>query len=270
MAQQGVFGEVLYAEGAYIHQLEDFWNSYESNWRLEYNKTHRGDIYATHGMGPACQVLDIHRGDKMNYLVAMDSKPVSIPAFMAKNGQDTTGFKNGQLTMTMIKTEKGKTLQIQHDVATPRPYSRMYNVAGTNGYASKYPTPGYALKGEALSESGTPDLANLSAHSFMPDDARKALMEKYKHRIQSELEETARQLGAVAHGGMDYMMDYRLIYCLRNGLPLDMDVYDLAEWCSLAPLTATSLENGSAPVQIPDFTRGHWNDVKGFRHAFAQ
>ena len=270
MAQQGVFGEILYAEGAYIHQLEEFWPYYEGNWRLDYNKNFRGDVYATHGMGPACQILDIHRGDKMNYLVAMDSKPVSIPAYMEKKGEDATGFKNGQHTMTMIQTEKGKTIHIQHDVASPRPYSRMYNIAGVNGFASKYPTPGYALQGEVLTESGAPDLADLNAHKFMPEEARKVLMEKYKHRIQSELEETARQLGAVAHGGMDYMMDYRLIYCLRNGLPLDMDVYDLAEWCCLAPLTALSLENNSAPVEIPDFTRGHWNDVQGFRHAFVQ
>lgn len=269
MIQQGVFGEISYAEGAYIHQLEDFWNAYEGSWRLEYNKTHRGDVYPTHGMGPAAQALDIHRGDKMNYLVAIDSKPLSIPAFIEKKGEDATGFKNGQHTMTLIGTEKGKAIHIMHDVASPRPYSRMYNVAGTKGYASKYPTPGYALQADALSEEEA-NLYNLSGHSFMPDDARRQLMSKYKHRIQSELEETARQLGAVAHGGMDYMMDYRLIYCLRNGLPLDMDVYDLAEWSCLVPLTEISLNNGSAPVEIPDFTRGHWNDIQGFRHAFVE
>ena len=151
MAQQGVLGEILYAEGAYIHQLEDFWNSYEADWRMEYNKTHRGDIYATHGMGPACQVLDIHRGDKMNYLVAMDSKPVSIPAYLKeKRGEEVTDFKNGQHTMTFIKTENGKTIHIQHDVASPRPYSRMYLVQGTKGFANKYPKQGYALKADAV------------------------------------------------------------------------------------------------------------------------
>lgn len=269
MIHEGVLGDVLYAEGAYIHQLEDFWNAYEADWRMEFNRHNRGDVYATHGMGPACQALDIHRGDKMNYLVSMDSKPVSIPRFLEKNGKDATGFQNGQHTVTLIQTEKGKTIEIHHDVASPRPYSRMYNVAGTNGFASKYPTPGYALKGDAIADKSNADLYNLNAHGFMPEGARKALMEKYKHPIQAELEETARKLGAVAHGGMDYIMDYRLIYCLRNGLPLDMDVYDLAEWSCLAPLTKLSLENGSAPVEVPDFTRGHWNDVQGYRHAFV-
>lgn len=269
MAQQGVLGEILYAEGAYIHQLEEFWDSYESDWRMEYNKTHRGDIYATHGMGPACQVLDIHRGDKMNYLVAMDSKPVSIPAYLKeKRGEEVADFKNGQHTMTFIKTENGKTIHIQHDVASPRPYSRMYQVQGTKGFANKYPKEGYALKADAVEAGSVPNLENLSAHSYVSDEVKQALMDKYKHPIHKELEETAKKVGG--HGGMDFIMDYRLIYCLRNGLPLDMDVYDLAEWCSLAPLTALSLENNSAPVAIPDFTRGHWNDVKGFRHAFSK
>ncbi len=269
MAHQGVLGDILYAEGAYIHQLEEYWESYESDWRMEYNKNHRGNIYATHGMGPACQALDIHRGDKMNYLVAMDSKPVSIPAYLKeKRGEEITDFKNGQHTMTMIRTENGKTIHIQHDVASPRPYSRMYQVQGTKGFANKYPVEGYALKADTVEESAIPDRKNMSAHFFVADDVKKMLMEKYKHPIHTELEETAKKVGG--HGGMDFIMDYRLVYCLRNGLPLDMDVYDLAEWCCLAPLTALSLENNSAPVTIPDFTRGHWNDVKGYRHAFCK
>lgn len=268
MAQKGVFGEVLYAEGAYIHQLEGFWDAYESDWRLEYNKNHRGDVYATHGMGPACQLLDIHRGDKMNYLVAVDSKPVSIPNYIREvRGEDPGDFKNGQNTTTLIKTEKEKTIQIQHDVASPRPYSRMYQLTGTKGFANKYPIQGYALEGSQIDSDVTPNHEDLNAHSFVPEEVKQALMEKYKHPIHQELEEKAKQVGG--HGGMDFIMDYRLIYCLQNGLPLDMDVYDLAEWCCLAPLTALSLENHSAPVIIPDFTRGSWDKTDGYRHAFA-
>ena len=272
MAQQGLFGEVLHAEGAYIHNLSDFWGYYEGDWRMQYNKEFRGDVYATHGMGPAAQALDIHRGDKMNTLVAMDTKPANIPEYLIEErGMDPDSahqFANGQHTMTMIRTEKGKTIHIQHDVASPRPYSRMYQVSGTRGFASKYPTPGYALEAEMVDESVTPDHENLNAHSFVSADVRDALMDKYKHRIHRELEEKAKEVGG--HGGMDFIMDYRLVYCLQNGLPLDMDVYDLAEWCSLAELSRISIENGSAPVEVPDFTRGNWNSVEGFRHAFAE
>lgn len=271
MAQQGLFGEVLHAEGAYIHNLSDFWGYYEGDWRMQYNKEFRGDVYATHGMGPAAQALDIHRGDKMNTLVAMDTKPANIPEYLIEErGMDPDSahqFANGQHTMTMIRTEKGKTIHIQHDVASPRPYSRMYQVSGTRGFASKYPTPGYALEAEMVDESVTPDHENLNAHSFVSADVRDALMDKYKHRIHRELEEKAKEVGG--HGGMDFIMDYRLVYCLQNGLPLDMDVYDLAEWCSLAELSRISIENGSAPVEVPDFTRGNWNKIHGFRHAFV-
>lgn len=271
MAQQGLFGEVLHVEGAYIHNLRDFWKYYEGDWRMQYNKEFRGDVYATHGMGPAAQVLDLHRGDKMNTLVSMDTKSVNLPEYLIEErGMDRDSayqFANGQHTMTLIRTEKGKTIQIQHDVSSSRPYSRMYQVSGTKGFANKYPNPGYALEGEMVDASVTPDHEDLNAHSYVSTEVRDALMEKYKHRILRELEEKAKEVGG--HGGMDFIMDYRLVYCLRNGLPLDMDVYDLAEWCSLSELSRISIENNSAPVEVPDFTRGNWNKVHGFRHAFA-
>lgn len=269
MAQQGVLGDILYAEGGYIHQLEDFWDYYEGDWRMEFNKQYRGDIYPTHGMGPACQVLNIHRGDKMNYLVSMDSTPKSIPAWLKEHrGESGEGFQNGQHTLTLIQTELGRTIEIHHDVATPRPYSRQYNVAGTKGYASKYPMPLLALKGESIDANTVPDHENLTAHSWLPKDVQERMMEQYKHPIHKELEQIAKEVGG--HGGMDYIMDYRLIYCLRNGLPLDMDLYDMAEWSALAPLSAISLEHNSAPVEVPDFTRGYWDLLQGYQHAFVK
>lgn len=171
-------------------------------------------------------------------------------------------YLNGDHTITMIKTELGKTMQIQHNVVTPRPYSRMYQLTGTKGFANKYPMEGYLLEPENVDKETVPNHENLTAHNFLPEEAKKALMEKYKPQILKDLEQQAKQVGG--HGGMDFIMDYRLVYCLHNGLPLDMDVYDLAEWCCLAPLSKLSLENGSAPVAIPDFTRGAWQKQKGY------
>jgi predicted dehydrogenase len=261
MAQQGLFGEILHAEGSYIHNLEPYWADYWNNWRLDYNATHRGDLYATHGMGPACLALNIHRGDKMNYLVSMDTKAVSIPAYIKeKTGKELKNFKNGDHTMTMIKTEKGKTIQIQHNVASPRPYTRMYQLTGTKGFANKYPKEGYALNSKSIGDDILVEHKKLTAHSYVSEELKKALMEKYKNPIVKDIEEKAKKVGG--HGGMDYILNYRLIYCLQKGLPLDMDVYDLAEWSCLAPLTELSLDKGSFPVEIPDFTRGGWNKLK--------
>ena len=268
MAQQGLFGEILHVEGAYIHSLDEFWGEYWNNWRLKYNRGHRGDVYPTHGMGPACQLLDIHRGDRMKTLVAMDTKAVTGGKIMERmTGEKCEDFKQGDHTLTMISTEKGKTMLIEHNVMNPRPYSRMYQLTGTEGFANKYPVEQYLFKTETLADGEVPDHENLNSHTPVPDEVKEALMLKYKHRIHQDLEEQAAKVGG--HGGMDYLMDYRLIYCLRNGLPLDMDVYDLAEWCCLSELTRLSLENGNCPVEVPDFTRGAWNKVQGYRHAFV-
>ena len=263
MAQQGLFGEVLHAEGAYIHNLEPFWDYYHNNWRLDFNQKHSGDVYATHGFGPDCQVLNIHRGDKLEYLVSMDTKSVvGLEVAKEKMGVDT--FANGDQTSTLVKTRNGKTVLIQHNVYTPRPYDRMYQLVGTKGFADKYPNSAFAFEPDQIADAAA-EYDNLSSHSYVPREVRDSLMAKYKHPIAKEIEEKAREVGG--HGGMDFIMDYRLIWCLRNGKPLDMDVYDAAEWSCLGELTAASIANGSKPVKIPDFTRGRWNKVNGLKLA---
>ena len=256
MAQQGLFGEVLHMEGAYIHNLEEVWPKHAGNWQLLHNKDHKGMLYPTHGFGPICQVLDIHRGDRLKTLVAVDTKAVNGPKMMEMmTGEKCESFRNGDQTMAMLTTENGKTVLLEYNVMTPRPYDRMYQVVGTEGYANKYPVEQYMFH-------------NIDPHDPVSAEMKAELDNKYKHRILVELEEDARRVGG--HGGMDYILDYRLIYCLRHGLPLDMDVYDLAEWCSVIELSRMSIENGNRPVAVPDFTRGAWNKVKGYRHAFAE
>ena len=277
MAQAGVFGEIIRAEGAYIHSLEWFWDAYwkdpadndtdNLHWRLKYNKENRGDLYATHGLGPVAQCLNIHRGDRFTTLVAMDTEPFFGKELVKeKTGKECKEFRNGDHTTTLMRTAKGKVVEIQHNVMTPQPYNRLFKLTGTKGYATKYPEPKLALSGDALEGTGAPQVDNLSAHGFMSDAQKDAMMAKYYHPILKKYVEKGRDLG---HGGMDFVMDSRLVYCLQNGLPLDMDVYDMAEWCCLAELGTLSMDNNCAAVTFPDFTRGHWNEQAGYRHAFA-
>ena len=267
MAQRGLFGEVVHVEGAYLHNLDEFWGDYWSNWRLDFNHKHRGDVYPTHGIGPDCQVLNIHRGDRMTYLVAMDTNPFNGPKHVEKQtGKPCNDFQNGDQTSTLIRTENGKTMLIEHNVMTPRPYSRMFQVVGTDGYASKYPVEELLFRGKQLA-NGKADYQNLDAHSPVPAAMRDSLLKAYTPDFVKAIEAKAKAVGG--HGGMDYVMDYRLVYCLRNGLPLDMDVYDMAEWCCIGELSRISIQNGSAPVEVPDFTRGAWNRLKGYRYHFA-
>ena len=211
--------------------------------------------------------MDIHRGDRFTTLVAMDTDPFFGKELVKeKTGKECKEFRNGDHTTTLMRTAKGKVVEIQHNVMTPQPYNRLFKLTGTKGYATKYPTPELALSGEALKGTGAPQVDNLNAHGFMNAEQRNAMMAKYYHPILKKYVEKGRDLG---HGGMDFVMDSRLVYCLQNGLPLDMDVYDMAEWCCLAELGTLSMDNNCAAVTFPDFTRGHWNDVKGYKHAFA-
>ena len=233
MARAGVFGEIVHAEGAYLHKL-DF---SKEVWRREYNRGHRGDVYPTHGIGPVCQALGIHRTDRLQTLVSMDTG-----AFTGRALTGDAAFANADQTNTLLRTAGGKTILIEHNVMTPRPYSRMYQLVGTQGYAAKYPVPQICLM-----EDGEEKLYE--------GEQLKALMAPYEPAgLPESLKAVAREVDA-KHDGMDLLMDYRLVQALREGRPLDMDVYDLAEWCALAPLSALSLEAGGAPVAFPDFTR---------------
>ncbi|MDD2289857.1 MAG: Gfo/Idh/MocA family oxidoreductase [Bacteroidales bacterium] len=256
MARQGLFGEIVHAEGAYIHDLRflnfDDTTGYWNMWRLEHNAQQNGNLYPTHGLGPIAHILDIHRGDKMEYLVSVSSGQFGMSAYARdKFGEDSDyaqrEYLNGDMNTSVIKTAKGRTIMLQHDVTSPRPYSRIHMISGTKGFAQKYPVPGIALE---------PD-----AHRFLPPGKMDSLLRLYEHPIVREVGQKAREVGG--HGGMDFIMDYRLVYCLRNGLPLDMDVYDAAEWSSIIELSRTSVANEGRPVAIPDFTRGAWNRLSG-------
>jgi hypothetical protein len=262
MAQQGLLGEIVHAEGAYIHDLRELnfkspeEGGYQGMWRLDYNAKNKANLYPTHGLGPVCQALNIHRGDKMNYLVSMSSDQFGMTEY-AKNkfGENSDyakrTYEKGDINTTIIKTEKGKTIMIQHDVTSPRPYNRIHMLSGTKGFVQKYPIQGIALEP--------------NAHEFLPEEEMEKLLKEYEHPIVKEVGEKAKEVGG--HGGMDFIMDYRLIYCLRNGLPLDQDVYDAAEWSSLVELTEISVRNGSIPVEVPDFTRGDWNKLQKLEFA---
>ena len=247
MAHAGLFGEILHVEGAYLHNLDPYWEGYTDNWRLSYNQSHRGDNYPTHGIGPICQVLNIHRGDRLDYVVSMDTKSVRGAA-KGKLLMDADEFADGDHTVSLIRTVNGKMVEVQHNVYSNRPYSRIHQLTGTEGFAQKYPQEHIAL-----------------GEDFLDWEAKEALLEQYKPEMIRKIEDKAREVGG--HGGMDYIMDYRLIYCLRNGLPLDEDVYDAAEWCCLTELSGLSMKYGSVPVEVPDFTRGDWNKLDGITFA---
>jgi len=220
-------------------------------WRLKQNFQLHGNLYPTHGLGPIAQCFNINRGDKMDHLVSMSSNDFTLNTMakeMAAKDNFFTEFVDkpyrGNMNTTIIRTNKGKTLMLQHDVSTMRPYSRLHLLSGTKGAAQKYPSPEKIAFG----------------HSWIKKEELEDLYKKYTPPIVAHIGEIAREVGG--HGGMDFIMDWRLIDCLRNGLPLDQDVYDAAAWSSIIPLSGRSVDKKSKTVDIPDFTRGGWQTNK--------
>ena len=248
MTRNGMFGELVHAEGAYIHDLRSLnfdKKGYAEMWRLKENGKRNGNLYPTHGLGPVAQCLNINRGDQMDYLVSMSSNDFIMGA-MAKERAATDTFYNefkdkqyrGDMNTTVIRTIKGKTIMVQHDVSSPRPYSRIHLISGTKGMASKWPAPQKISFGE----------------SWIKEEEYKKLEEQYTLPLVKHIGAIAKNVGG--HGGMDFIMDWRLIDNLRNGLPLDQDVYDAALWSSVAPLSEKSVASRSRSMDIPDFTKG--------------
>ena len=250
MVRQGYFGEIIHCEGAYIHDLRSLnfaKNGYVDMWRLKENATRNGNLYPTHGLGPVCQVLNINRGDKMDYLTAMQSDDFHMGKLAKEKAAEDNFYDQfvgkdyrGNMNTTVIRTIKGKTIMLHHDVTSPRPYSRIHLVSGTKGVVQKYPLPGRIA----------------TEHEWFDEAEMKKLEEQYTPELVKLVRNIAEQVGG--HGGIDFIMDWRLIDCLRNGLPLDQDVYDAALWSSIGPLSEWSVANRSNSIDVPDFTCGSW------------
>ena len=249
MARQKFFGKIVHVDGAYIHDI--FESLFDRNrrydlWRLRENQRN-ANLYPMHGLGPVSQVLDINRGDQYDYLVSMSGDD-----FMVKKRIDHLAAKDptfaefskssfrGNMNTTTIRTKSGRTAMIQHDVTSPRPYSRIHSISGTKGSAQQFPLPAKISNG----------------HEWLPEKDFKELEKQFEPPIVKKIGELAKKVGG--HGGMDFLMDWRLIDCLRNGLPMDMDVYDAAAWSSIIPLSEWSVANRSNSIDVPDFTGGAW------------
>ncbi|WP_207432832.1 Gfo/Idh/MocA family oxidoreductase [Sabulibacter ruber] len=258
MARQGFFGEIVHGEGAYIHNLidlnfaktSDTEEAYYNMWRLKENGRN-GSLYPTHGLGPICQVMDINRGDQMDYLVSVSSNDFNMGARAKELASKDNFYQDfaqmnfrGNMNTTTIRTKKGRTIMIQHDVSSPRPYSRIHLVSGSKAMAQKWPDPARIATG----------------HDWLSKEEFAKIEEQYTPPLTKKLGEMARKIGG--HGGMDFLMEWRLVDCLRNGLPLDQDVYDAALWSAVAPLSEWSVANRSNSIDVPDFTVGAWQHNK--------
>jgi len=245
MVKRGLLGEILHAEAGYLHDLRGvkFSSEGEGLWRLAHSIRRNANLYPTHGLGPVSQCLDINRGDRFSHLVSMSSPSRGLNLYAVKTFgpgdiRATRKYALGDVNVSLIGTALGKVITLYHDTNLPRPYSRIHKVQGTQGLFEKYPDRVYVEGRSRTDEWDTLDK-----------------YPEFDHPLWTTQAEKARGAG---HGGMDYIEDYRLIDALRNGRPLDLDVYDAVAWSAVTPLTELSVTARGRPIDFPDFTRGGW------------
>jgi predicted dehydrogenase len=247
MVRQGLFGDLLHAECGYLHDLRELklTDFYVNRWRVKHSITRNGDLYPTHGLGPVAQWMNINRGNQFDYLVSMASPGRGLNQWAVEHVGPSSPearqhYSLGDVVNTLLKTKSGQTILITHDTNSPRPYSRKILLQGTNGIVRKYPEQKIHIEGRS------------PAHRW---EELKQYQAAFEHPIWKALEEKSKGAG---HGGMDFIEDYRLVQCLRDGAPMDMDVYDGAAWSAVIMLSEQSIAGRSRPVDFPDFTRGAW------------
>ena len=248
MVEQGKLGDISHVEGAYIHDLRAMHfkspqeGGFYDNWNQKYCMEHTGNPYPTHGLGPLCQILDIHRSDRLTSLVSLSSQQKGLQEYAKSQFGPTSHeaqlkYKLGDMNTTLIQTKNNKTILLQYSISLPRPYNRLFSVCGTKGFAQKYPTPTLTLDPTGDTPYST--------------DEMKHILQQYEHPFITHIGKPAQKEGI--ENIMNYMMDYRLIYCLQKGLPLDIDVYDAVEWSCIAELSEQSVLSGGKPIKIPNF-----------------
>jgi len=247
LVRQGLLGEVLHAECGYLHDLREikFADEGEGLWRRAWAWKHDGNLYPTHGLGPVSNCLDINRGDRFEYLVSMSGPSRGLQEFAREHypqghPKRAETFALGDVNTTMIRTAKGRTIFVGHDTNLPRPYSRIHMVQGTRGLVRGYPHRVYV---EGRSQP----------HQWQEASE---WYDEFDHPLWKGIRERREEFAG--HGGMDFLEDYRLVKCLRDGLPTDMNVYDAAALSSIVELSQRSVADRSRPVEVPDFTRGRW------------
>lgn len=255
LCRQGLLGELLHGHGAYLHDLREQMRQVEhgtGSWRTREHELRNGNLYPTHGLGPIAQYMSINRGDRFDYLVSLSSPARGLRDFAERNfpaghPRRTARYGCGDMNTSIIKTTRGRTIMVQHDTSNPRPYSRVNMIEGTHGLFAGYPDRIY-VEGRGKADEWDTDLQKW--------------YDEFEHPLWKKVEAISRKMGYTGgHGGMDFVMRWRIVQCLREGLPLDQDVYDAATWSSIGPLSERAVAQRGGPVDVPDFTRGAWETM---------
>lgn len=264
MCRQGVIGDLLHGEAAYIHELR--WQMEEvergtGSWRTPHYAKREGNLYPTHGLGPVAQYMNLARGeDNFSRMVSFSTPALGRNSYAEKNYPpehqwNQLDFAGGDMNTSIIKTVLGRTILVQWDETSPRPYSRHNLVQGTKGILAGFP-------GRAAFDGGLEGVTE-DHHHWVEGEQMDRLYEKYEHPLYTRLGALAKGMGG--HGGMDFMMLYRIVECLREGKAMDQNLYEGCFWSAVGPLSEASVAAEGVPQLFPDFTRANWQTTQALR-----
>ena len=270
MVRQGMFGELIHGQGGYEHDLRgvlfnDGVSAYnsgaefgekgysEAKWRTNHYVNRNGELYPTHGLGPVATMFNINRGNRLVRLSSFASKARGLNEYVRnheKGGPNhpnaSVAFKQGDVVTTQIQCANGETILLTHDTSLQRPYNLGFRVQGTKGLWQDF--------GWGDSDQGFVYFENEMKHSHRWDNSKEWL-DRFDHPLWKRYAKEAETSG---HGGMDFFVDNAFIECIKNNQPFPLDVYDLATWYAITPLSELSIARDGAVVDIPDFTSGAW------------
>lgn len=255
LCRQNIFGELIHAEAAYIHDLRSQMNDVEwgtGSWRTEYHAKVNGNLYPTHGLGPVAQCMNLDRTeDRFDAITSMSSPAMGRPKYAREHLAQGHPHRDldyicGDMSTSIIRTRLGRTIMIQYDTTSPRPYTRHNLIQGTNGCLAGFPTR------IAVEDWG-------DTHTWIEGEALEEVRAKYEHPLWVRMGHEAEAAGG--HGGMDYLMLRRIVECLRDGDAMDQTVYEGASWSVVRPLSIDSVAGGGKPIEFPDFTSGRYKSI---------
>lgn len=273
MVRKGMFGELLHLQGGYQHDLRgvlfnDGISPYDSGveygdkglseakWRTLHHANRNGELYPTHGLGPVAMMIDINRGNRLTKLSSIATKQKGLTRYIQnhpKGGVNhpnaKANFKLGDIVTTQIQCANGETIVLTHDTSSPRPYNLGFRVQGTNGIWQEYSAGAF--------DQGFIHLEDKSPHHAWENP--KKYLDENDHPLWKRYEQAAEHSG---HGGMDFFVDNTFIECIKRNIEFPLDVYDLATWYAITPLSEKSIAKGGRLQNIPDFTNGKWRTRK--------
>ena len=279
MVRKGVLGDILHAEGGYVHDLRMVkFNPLEEPWRLQHSINRNGNLYPDHPMSRIMRLLDINHGDRFDHLVSMSSKAIMLNRYAAlKFGEQhpyaTRKMAQGDVNVTLLHTAGGKVVTLNHDTNTPHP-REFFRIQGTKGvYQTGMNLPQPAAAGQPRTGPGgfgrRGGMIYVDGRSPVDDqwESAERYYQEYQHPFLKAYKPTPRKQALRGHGGGATVTPVnweRLVAALRAGRMPDYDVYDSVTSSAISPLTEKSVAGGSVPVAFPDFTKGKWQTAKLF------